>query len=268
MRFHNGGARLKENLDIRIPLIVLLIAASTLHVGHLFADREASGWNFVGYMLALAIDGVLARSLYELAKTEGKHRLAALGVFILACLISGGFNVGYYRLYYPTDHFLVSLLLGVAAPGLAAALAVLKALGDVEKTQAESEDREVEFQYQLELGKFEILQKEETKRIEEQEKTKRAKERTKQQQIKIQTEAKAEEASQKERKGMTTLQRRQAIFDSLCQDLDQSPKEFAVHFGVTAQTIRNDLKHLHEQDKIIYKDGRVTLRPQKIIAKS
>lgn len=254
-----------RKFDVRIGLIILLITVSTGHVGRLFADREASGQGIIGYALALGIDGVLAIGLYEVMKTKGRHRGAALAVFLLACGVSGGFNVSYYRIYHPTDPPWTSVLLGLTAPILAASVAVLKSFGDVEREKASAEEHDAGRQNQLELQKYEILQREQTKRTTEQEKTKRAKERTKQQQSRAQTEAKAEETLQKERKGMTAMQRREQIFELLCQDLNQSPKELGQHFGVTAQTIRNDLKDLAKKGKITYKDGRVSLRPQKMV---
>lgn len=261
--------RLKVKLHefdiVRIGLIILLIVVSTGHVGRLFADREAEGQAGIGYVLALAIDGVLAVALYEVTKTEGRHRWTALAVFLLACGVSGGFNVSYYQIYHPADSVWTSILLGLTAPILAASVAVLKSFGDVERERTGKEEREAERQNELELQKYEILQREQTKRMGEQEKTKRAKERTKQQQSKAQTEARTEETLQKERKGMTTTQRRKQIYELLCQDLNQSPKDLGQRFGVSAQTIRNDLKVLHKQGKIIYKDGRVSLRPQKVV---
>ena len=71
----------------------------------------------------------------------------------------------------------------------------------------------------------------------------------------------------KERKVLPTAKRRAKVFALYCQDLDQSPADLGKQFGVTAQTIRNDLDYLAKQGQIIYKDGRVSLRPQKIIAK-
>jgi len=66
---------------------------------------------------------------------------------------------------------------------------------------------------------------------------------------------------------LPTAKRREQIFTLLCKDLDQSPADLGQRFGVTAQTIRNDYKELAKQGKIIYKDGRVSLRPQKVVAK-
>lgn len=173
---------------IRIGLITLLITVSTGHVGRLFADREASGQGIIGYALALGIDGVLAIALYEVTKTKGQHRNAALAVFLLACGVSGGFNVSYYRIYHPVDPMWTSILLGLTAPVLAASIAVLKSFGDVEREEASIEEREAERQSQSELEKFKIQQAEETKRLVEIEKTKRAEERTKQQRIKAKAE--------------------------------------------------------------------------------
>ena len=52
-----------SNIDIRIVLILFFIAVSTGHVGRLFADREAQGQEFLGYVLAFAVDIALAISL-------------------------------------------------------------------------------------------------------------------------------------------------------------------------------------------------------------
>lgn len=67
---------------------------------------------------------------------------------------------------------------------------------------------------------------------------------------------------------LPTAKRREKVFALLCENLDQSPADLGKHFGVTAQTIRNDFGYLAKQGKIIYKDGRVSLRPQKVVAKS
>lgn len=68
-------------------------------------------------------------------------------------------------------------------------------------------------------------------------------------------------------RGLPTAKRREQIFVLLCKDLDQSPADLGQRFGVTAQTVRNDYKELAKQGKIVYKDGHVNLRPQKIVAK-
>jgi NADH:ubiquinone oxidoreductase subunit 5 (subunit L)/multisubunit Na+/H+ antiporter MnhA subunit len=68
-------------------------------------------------------------------------------------------------------------------------------------------------------------------------------------------------------RALPTAKRREKVFALLCENLDQSPADLGKRFGVTAQTIRNDFGYLAKQGKIIYKDGRVSLRPQKVIAK-
>jgi NADH:ubiquinone oxidoreductase subunit 5 (subunit L)/multisubunit Na+/H+ antiporter MnhA subunit len=68
-------------------------------------------------------------------------------------------------------------------------------------------------------------------------------------------------------KALPTSKRRDKVFALYCQDLDQSPADLGKRFGVTAQTIRNDLDYLAKKGKIIYKEGRVSLRPQKLVAK-
>jgi len=71
----------------------------------------------------------------------------------------------------------------------------------------------------------------------------------------------------KMQRALPTAKRREKVFALFCQNLDQSPAALGKQFGVTAQTIRNDLDYLHKQGKIVYKDGRVTLRPQRVVAK-
>ena len=70
----------------------------------------------------------------------------------------------------------------------------------------------------------------------------------------------------KVQRALPTAKRREKVFALLCENLDQSPADLGKRFGVTPQTIRNDFVYLAKQGKIIYKDGRVSLRPQKVVA--
>jgi hypothetical protein len=101
------------------------------------------------------------------------HRAFALVVFLVACGISGGFNVWYYRQNYPADPLEISILLGATAPVLAAFLSVLKAMRDFPRAGIEQAEREAE--RALELEKHRIAQEEQTRRvqIEQAERTKR-----------------------------------------------------------------------------------------------
>lgn len=67
----------------------------------------------------------------------------------------------------------MSILLGTTAPVLAAALSILKAMDDIQRTQARQAAQETE--RALELEKYRIAQAEETRRaqIAERERTKR-----------------------------------------------------------------------------------------------
>ena len=181
-----------QGVDIRIVLIVFFIAVSTGHVGRLFADREATGQEFLGYVLAFAVDIALALSLYEIGFAQEKiHRIMALIGFFVACGISGGFNVYYYREFYPGDPVPLSVLLGLAAPVLAAFFALLKARGDVERQKGQN---------QLELEKFR-LEKEMERAIAvetEKEKTKQERELTKRLKLEAEAEAKVRQAAETE----------------------------------------------------------------------
>ena len=163
-----------RSLDVRVVLIVLLIAVSTGHVGRMFADREDARQAFIGYLLAVSIDGVLAVSLYEVANVHKRsHRAFALAVFLVACGISGGFNIWYYRQNHPADPLGVSILLGATAPALAAFLSMLKAMGDAQRSETAQFTQEAA--HALELEKYKIAQEQETRRvqIEQTERTKR-----------------------------------------------------------------------------------------------
>ena len=248
------GSKL-QNLDIRIILIVLLISVSTGHVGKLFADREAKEQAAIGYVLALAIDGVLAISLYELAGTTGKHKWTALGVFLAACSVSGGFNVSYYRVYHPSDPFGTSLLLGLTAPGLAAALAVLKSMGDVEKARADALDREAERQAQFDLQKLEIEQREETKRLAEVEKTKRAREKTRQEQAKAEAKAEqraaiARQSLEEQRQKLATLGKSLEILRLIAANPGRSQEEIGRIVGRSRRTVGHHMAKLEKAGAI------------------
>jgi hypothetical protein len=185
-----------RSLDAKTMLIFVLLLSDAAHVGRLFSVREASDRTFIGYVLAFAIDGVLAVSLYELAHADRRsHRLFALSVFLCACTVSGGFNVAYYREQAPTDPGAISILLGATAPVLAAFLSVMKAVGNTERVQAEQAEQEAE--RGLELEKYRIEQAERTRRLEIEQK-----ERTKREQAKARAErARADASAQAKRTG-------------------------------------------------------------------
>jgi len=181
-----------QDVDIRVVVIIFFIAVSTGHIGRLFADREATGQQFIGYVLALAIDIALALSLYEIGYAQEKaHRIMALVGFLVACGISGGFNFYYYREFYPNDPPWLSGLLGFVPPIFASFFALLKARGDVERRKGQN---------QLELEKFRLEQ--ETKRQiavdVEKEKTKQERELTKRLKMEAEAEVKARQAAETE----------------------------------------------------------------------
>ena len=193
-----------SDIDIRIVLILFFIAVSTGHVGRLFADREAAGQEFLGYVLAFAVDVLLVISLYEIGYAqEKKHQAMALAGFLVACGISGGFNIYYYREFYPHDPELLSILLGFAPPVFAAFLGLLKARGDVERQESKNT---------LELRMFEIKQETQVRiAVEtEKEKTKQERELTKRLVMEAEAEAKARQ-----------------VAETRAQQLERQRKEFA-----------------------------------------
>jgi len=203
-----------QGLDLRNALILLFIAVSTGHVGRLFADREAIEQKVLGYVFALALDGALAVSLYEAGRAkERAHRGLALFGFVVACGISGGFNVGYYREFYPGDPLWLSILLGAAPPVLAAFFGLLKGRGEAQRQEERSRER-------LEIRQLELEADIQKALLLEKEKTKQEKELTKRLTLQAQAEAKM---------------RQEAETDS--QRLERQRKEFA-SLGKSAEILR------------------------------
>jgi len=181
-----------QGVDIRIILILLFIAVSTGHVGRLFADREAIEQKLLGYIFALALDGALALSLYEAGRAKERlHRGLALAGFVVACGISGGFNVYYYREFYPNDPMLLSILLGLAAPVLAAFFGLLRGRSDVQRREEKS---------LLELEKFRLGLEADTQKalLLEKERTKQERELTKRLRLQAEAEVKARQEAETE----------------------------------------------------------------------
>jgi hypothetical protein len=245
-----GVRSFARSLDVRIVLIVFLIAVSTVHVGRLFAERENVRSAFAGYVLALSVDGVLAVSLYEVLNVRRRsHRAFALGVFLFACTVSAGFNTWYYRQNYPLDPVEISLMLGLTAPVLAAALALLKAMGDVQRaTDAQAErGANAECERSLQLKMYAIEQAEQTKRTEIAER-----ERTKRERANAKTEqAKANAIAQAHRTQRTPTERRtRGELDGVAQailltDPDIGPRPLARELGVAPSTASAILKRLN-----------------------
>lgn len=253
------GVRWVRSLDVRIVLIVLLIAVSTGHVGRLFADREDDRQAFVGYLLAFAIDGVMAVSLFEVANVRKSTRKAfALFVFVFACVVSGGFNYAYYRQNYPGDPELISGLLGLTAPLLAALLSVLKAMGDNQRTETEQSVQERERSLELERYTLELAEqtkreqseqaeRTERTRIEQAEQTKRTRANARAEQAKANAEQQVKANVQTEQK--TNGRRKPGELDEqaraiLALDPDIGIRPLARQLGVAPSTASGVLKRV------------------------
>lgn len=166
---------LLRSFDLRLALIIALIIVSTGHVGRLFADREHDQQAFVGYVLAVAVDGVLAVSLADIARfRERLHKRFSLAVFAVTCAVSAGFNTAYYRQNYPDDPWLLSFGLGSVAPILAALVAVMREFAQVERVEVEQIERENERESNrvLEIEKYRIDREASSKVAIEKERTK------------------------------------------------------------------------------------------------
>lgn len=246
-------ARLMRSLDVRVLLVVTLIVVSTGHVGRLFAEREANGQAFVGYVLALSIDGVLAVSLYEAANVRKRsRRVFALCLFVFACTMSGAFNVAYYRQNY-ADPLWVSVILGVTAPVLAALVSVLKALGDLERTESEHNERDSERSLSLEKHRIEQLERTRREHLLEQERTKqeRAKARAEQSRANAIAQASERVSEHENEQGNGRLTRNE--LDALArlilaEEPGIGPRPLARRLGCAPSTAAKVLKRLEGQN--------------------
>ena len=235
-----------RSLDVRVVLIVLLIAVSTGHVGRMFADREDARQAFIGYLLAVSIDGVLAVSLYEVANVQKRsHRAFALAVFLVACGISGGFNIWYYRQNHPADPLGVSILLGATAPALAAFLSMLKAMGDVQRSETAKFTQEAA--RAVELEKYRIEQEEETRRvqIEQAEWTKRERAKARAEQTKARAKPSASARDNGRGNGRLSPGELDEKVRLILQERpDIGPRPLAREMGISPSTASGILKRL------------------------
>jgi len=251
-----------SNIDIRIVLILFFIAVSTGHVGRLFADREAQGQEFLGYILAFAVDIALAISLYEIGYAQERtRRIMALIGFFVACGISGGFNIYYYREFYSNDPLPLSVLLGLAAPILAAFFALLKARGDVERQKSENKLalEMKESQNALELRKLE-LELETRKEIAvqtEKEKTKQERELTKRMKLEAEAEAKARQVAEtkaqqleRQRKRYANLGKSADILVTIKENPEITKEGLGETFEIGLRTVDYHLSKLEDAGAI------------------
>jgi DNA-binding transcriptional ArsR family regulator len=244
-----------QDVDLRVILILLFIAVSTGHVGRLFADREAIEQKLLGYVFALGLDAALALSMYEAGRAQERaHRLLALIGFVVACGISGGFNVYYYRLFYPEDPVLLSALLGWAAPVLAAFFGLLRGQGDVQR-------REEKSQLELEKFKLELEADQQKALLLEKERTKQERELTKRLAMQAQVEAKARQEAETEaqkmerqRRELANLGKSAEILQAIREMPEISKEELGQRFKIGQRTVNYHLAKL-EQSGAISRNG-------------
>lgn len=240
-----------QDLDIRSLLIVLFIAVSTGHVGRLLADREAIEQKVLGYIFALGLDAALALSLYEAGRAEERaHKLLALVGFVVACGISGGFNIYYYREFYPNDPIELSILLGLAAPILAAFFGLLKGRGDVQRREEKG---------QLELEKYRLGLEADTQKalLLEKERTKQARELTKRLTLQAQVEAKTRQEAQtaaqrleKQRIDFASLGKSADILRTIREMPEITRQELGQKFDIGLRTVAYHLTKLEKSGAI------------------
>jgi hypothetical protein len=238
--------------------IIVTIGSRLALIAIAIANWDKAAWAFQQWskadvkqsgIMAGAVEGALVIFTYMLAqrlqanvrrlKSDPEQPTRILWAFVIFLSFLSAFCNGLYFSHFgnlanPLGHasanIIAGIILGVAAPILAGGFAYL---------QGE------------EVG-VEISLREARKQREERNKRRREGRQA------------IGAALPRTRKPLTTSQRRQKVFELLCKDIDQSPADLGKRFGVSAQTIRNDFKALAQQGKINYKDGRVTLRPQRV----
>lgn len=177
----------------------VLFVADEGTIGKLWAERQAAGYEMVGYIVAIGLDLAAALALDRMAHAKlRKHKVLAGLVFGLACGVSAFFGVQYYRQFSPSDPVVLSVAMGCVCPVLAASIALLRGMTLAHENVLEMErqdvDREAARVMKFELRKMEIAQSAETALLLEKETTKqtRAKARA--------TRAKTEAAVEKEKR--------------------------------------------------------------------
>ena len=251
----------------------ILFLADEGTIGRLWANRQAAGYEAVGYIVAVGLDLSAALALDRMAHAKlRKHKVLAGVVFGLACGVSAFFGVQYYRQFSPSDPVMLSVAMGCVCPVLAASIALLRGM-----TMAHENDLQIARQMQeaearrvadLELRKFEIAQVQATVLQVAKETTKqtRAKSRATQAKMDLERE-KAENAQKVADVAHRTAEETERI-DGALQRLGKAGEilriyltdpasktaDVAQSIGVTRQTVTYHLDKL-ERDGVIRKNG-------------
>ena len=251
----------------------VLFLADEGTIGRLWANRQAAGYESVGYIVAVGLDLSAALALDRMAHAKlRKHKVLASVVFGLACGVSAFFGVQYYREYAPSDPVMLSVAMGCVCPVLAASIALLRGMTmahenelQIARQMQEAEARRVA---DLELRKFEIAQVQATVLQVAKETTKqtRAKSRATQAKMDLERE-KAENAQKVADVAHRTAEETERI-DGALQRLGKAGEilriyltdpasktaDVAQSIGVTRQTVTYHLDKL-ERDGVIRKNG-------------
>lgn len=250
-------------LDIHAVVILVLVLASTGHVGQLFAERESADWGVLGYVMALGIESVSVISLYQMAMSSGRKRIVPLVVFLAVCGLLASLNTQYYRQNKPSDPLWFSIILGVSLSVLAALMSALRALkvGTVAETQRQQEEseRRQELDHLQAMERIRLEAETERRIAETTAKEKRLLRNADVRLARIQEtqrqaqEAKAQDAETRRRQ-IESLGVYRATFDYYRESPHSDRATAAMDLGVSERTITSHLKHL-ERLELIRRNG-------------
>ncbi len=254
----------KDRLDyVYLTLIVTLVGVSTGHVGQLFAQRETERAEVLGYVFALALDGVLVIALHQATRSVGWYRIVPLAVFFAASAVSGGFNYQYYRQTSPGDSMWLSATLGITPPALASLMSVLRALrqnvGEETERQTQETERQAEYAHALAMETARIAGETEVQIAVGTAKEMTAQERARARQAKAEA---AQRQARETRAQDAETRRRQieslGVYRATLEYYQESPRSdratAALALGVAKRTITNHLNRL-ERLGLIRRNG-------------
>jgi len=251
----------------------VLFLADEGTIGRLWANRQAAGYESVGYIVAIGLDLSAALALDRMAHAKlRKHKVLASVVFGLACGVSAFFGVQYYRQFSPSDPVMLSVAMGCVCPVLAASIALLRGMTmahendlQIARQTAEAEARRVA---DLELRKLELanaqatallLARETTKQVRAKARANKARadrEREKAREAQVEARSAQDDASNAQAldKLVASLGKAGATLALFLASPDLTQASAAQELDISRQAVGQHLARL-ERDGVIRKNG-------------